>query len=171
MARHTGPVLADTNVIIECWRNKSWNALAGGYRVETVEDCVIETQTGFQRRDPAQQIEGTALRESLAAIHTVSDAQLATALLRDEMLARLDRGERLLWAHALTRSDHWLLCGPDKASLRLGIRLGFRERLVSLESLLRDAGHRTKTPLRPAYTAKWLATALNEIANLERRKP
>ena len=50
MARHHGPVLVDTNVILECWRVGAWRALAGGYRVETVEDCVIETQTGFQRR-------------------------------------------------------------------------------------------------------------------------
>jgi hypothetical protein len=50
MARHRGAVLVDTNVILESWRIGAWNALAGGYGVETVEDCVIETQTGFQRR-------------------------------------------------------------------------------------------------------------------------
>src|SRR3954454_22007312 len=50
MGRHRGPVLVDTNVILECWRVDAWRALAGGYAVETVEDCVTETQTGFQRR-------------------------------------------------------------------------------------------------------------------------
>ena len=30
MARHSGPVLVDTNVIIECWRVDAWKALAGG---------------------------------------------------------------------------------------------------------------------------------------------
>ena len=49
----------------------------------------------------------------------------------------LDPGERALWAHALTRNDDWILCGPDKASLRFGVRLGFRERLVALEALAR----------------------------------
>ena len=53
MARHKGPVLVDTNVIIECHRAGAWAALAGGYAVETVEKCVEETQTGFQRRQPA----------------------------------------------------------------------------------------------------------------------
>lgn len=48
MARHSGPVLVDTNVILESYRVESWRALAGGYRVETVEECVMETQTGFQ---------------------------------------------------------------------------------------------------------------------------
>ena len=50
MARHRGPVLVDTMVILECWRINAWKAFAGGYSVETVEDCLIETQTGFQRR-------------------------------------------------------------------------------------------------------------------------
>ena len=51
MARHRDPVVVDTNIIVECWRIGAWLALTGGYRVETVADCVIETQTGFQRRD------------------------------------------------------------------------------------------------------------------------
>ena len=42
-------VLVDTNVMIEAHRTRAWPALAGGYSVETVEDCVTETQTGFQR--------------------------------------------------------------------------------------------------------------------------
>jgi hypothetical protein len=50
MARHQGPVLVDTNVILESHRIGAWPALTGGYPVETVEDCVTETQTGFQRR-------------------------------------------------------------------------------------------------------------------------
>ena len=62
MARHSGPVLVDTNAILECWRVGAWRALASGYGVETVEDCVIETQTGFQRRRREQQIDAGALR-------------------------------------------------------------------------------------------------------------
>ena len=36
MARHRGPVLVDTNVVLECWRVSAWRALSSGYRVETV---------------------------------------------------------------------------------------------------------------------------------------
>ena len=142
MARHRGPVLVDTNVILECWRVGAWRALAGGYRVETVEDCVIETQTGYQRRRPEQQIDTAALRASLAAVHAVCDRERAAAAVRDPLFSFLDLGEQSLWAHALARSDAWVLCGPDKASLRFGMRLGFRERLVALESLL--AGRRAQ---------------------------
>ena len=49
VVRHRGPVFVDTNVILESHRVGSWRALTGGYGVETVEDCVVETHTGFQR--------------------------------------------------------------------------------------------------------------------------
>src|SRR5258706_11040548 len=137
MPRHRGPVLVDTNVIIEAWRVGAWGALASGYRVETVEDCVTETQTGMQQRRPEQQIDGARLRASLAAVHPVGAAERAAAVLRDPDFGFLDPGEQSLWAHALTRADAWVLCGPDKASLRFGVRLGFREKLVPLETLLR----------------------------------
>jgi hypothetical protein len=167
MPRHTGPILVDTNVILECWRVGSWRALAGGYALESVEDCVTETQTGFQRRRPERRIDAAALRQSLTRIHDVSAAQLAAAIVRDEGISFLDVGERSLWAHALTRTDAWVLCGPDKASLRFGVRLGFRDRLVALERLLSDAGHRSRVPLRPAYTTRWLDAALAELVLLE----
>jgi len=162
MARHPGPVLVDTNVIIECFRVGSWRALSSGYGVETVEDCVIETQTGFQRRRPEQQIDSGTLRTTLAAVHPVTDAQRVVVALRVPDIA-LDVGERSLWAHALTRSDAWVLCGPDKASLRLGVRLGLRERLVALEWLLEGVGYRPKENLKPPYTKKWLDRVVGEL--------
>lgn len=167
MVYRSSPVLVDTNVILECRRVSAWKALASAYGVETVEDCVIETQTGFQRRRAEQQIDHAQLLASLAAVHKVGDKEHAAATVRDPLFSFLDLGERSLWAHALTRSDAWVLCGPDKASLRLGIRLGFRDRLVALETLLNDAGFRGCETLRANYTAKWLAQALNEIVILE----
>jgi hypothetical protein len=100
-----------------------------------------------------------------------TDAQRAAALLKDEQLRFLDAGELMLWSHAITRSDAWVLCGPDKASLRVGIRLGFRERLVSLERMLSDVGHRPKIELRQAHTQKWLEHTLTQLALLEKKGP
>ncbi len=80
----------------------------------------------------------------------------------------LDQGEASLWAHALSRDDDWKLCGPDKASPRCGVRLGFRDRLVSLEDLLLDIGHRPRTALREAYTRRWHKRALGKIIFAER---
>ena len=71
MARHHGPVLIDTNAILECFRVGSWRTLSNGYSVETVEDCVTETQTGFQRRRPELQIDAGQLVATLKAVHSV----------------------------------------------------------------------------------------------------
>jgi hypothetical protein len=149
------PVLVDTNAILEAHRVGAWKALRGGHRLETVEACVMETQTGAQNRRPERRIDEAALRADLAAVHTVTNFERAAASLRDSFVGHLDDGERDLWSHALPRPDVWLLCGPDKASLRLGIRLGYRDRLVSLEELLGKVGHRPRQPLERAYTTKW----------------
>jgi hypothetical protein len=167
MVRWRSPVLVDTNVLIEAWRVDAWRALCGGYRLETVEECVIETQTGFQRRRPEQRIDGAALRGGLQGVHVVSDEERAAALLRDGDIAFLDEGEKALWAHALARPDAWVLCGPDKASLRIGVQAGLRDRLISLERLLEDVGHRPKTRLKTAYGQDWLSRTLIELAQRE----
>lgn len=166
MGRHGGPVLVDTNVILECFRIGAWRALSRGYAIETVEDCMIETQTGFQRWAPEQQIDAKELRASLKAVHAVSGLELATVSLAAPDIA-LDTGERALWAQALTRTDGWILCGPDKASLRFGVRLGHRDRLVALERLLEDAGYHAKGSLRTNYTSSWLSKTLGELVLAE----
>jgi hypothetical protein len=167
MARHQGPVLVDTNVILECWRVNAWQVLAAAYAVETVEDCVIETQTGWQRRRVEQRIDQAVLTQTLQAVNKVSDADTAAILLRDPLAANLDLGERSLWAHVLTRTDAWVLCGPDKASLRFGVRLGFRDRLVALERLFQHAGHKPGAALKENYTSKWLDRTLGEMVLAE----
>lgn len=68
MPRHTGTVFVDTNIILECHRVGSWRALTGGYRVETVEQCLRETQAGAQRRRQKQGISRERLTERLAAV-------------------------------------------------------------------------------------------------------
>jgi hypothetical protein len=171
MARHRGPVLVDTNVILECWRINAWRALAGGFRVETVEDCVTETQTGYQRRRPEQQIDRAALVGSLAAVHKVAIKDRAAAIVLEPRYSYLDLGEQSLWAHALTRTDAWVLCGPDTASLRFGVQVGCRDHLVALEDLLRDVGHRPAVPLRGNYTANWHMKTLGAIAIEESKHP
>lgn len=161
----------DTNVILEAHRTGSWRTLASRYRLETVEDCVIETQTGAQSRRPDQRINEAGLRSALRAVHAVGALDRAQAVLRDERLAMLDAGERALWSHALGRTDAWVLCGPDAASLRIGVHLGLRDRLVALEALLTDVGFKPGTPLRRNYTKAWHAERLARLAVEEGRGP
>lgn len=156
------PVLVDANAIIEAHRTRSWRALSRSWHVETVEACITETQTGFQSRRKEETIDAAELRDSLAAVHSVSVHEQAELALRKGRIV-LDEGEEALWAHALGREDAWLLCGPDRASLRCGVRLNQRERLVSLEELLTRVGHSPSTGLRPAYTKKWHDRVVGQI--------
>ncbi len=157
------PVFLDANVIIESHRTNTWRALAGGhFRLETVEDCVIETQTGNELRREFQPIDYQQLIDSLREVHCVSDTQKAELAYRIQGIA-LDEGESSLWAHALSRDDSWLFCGPDKASIRCGINLGFRDRIVSLEELLHHIGCQPKTHLRTHYTKKWLNEVISNF--------
>jgi len=111
------------------------------------------------------------LRHGLGAVHLVSPLERAEAILRDGQLAMVDAGERALWSHVLTRTDAWLLCGPDAASLRIGVRLGLRDRLVALEELLSDVGHKPKVPLRRNYTKAWHAERIARLAVEEGKGP
>jgi hypothetical protein len=166
MSRHAGPLLVDAMVVIECWRIGAWRALAGGYSLETVGEVVTETQTGFQRRRREEQIDRAELTRSLAQVYQVTELQLAEVRLRAPDLA-LDRGEAALWAHTKGRGDAWILCGPDKASMRLGLRLGFGPRLSPLEKLLDDVGYRPRG-LKTNFTAAWHRSAMQQLADLER---
>ena len=169
MARHQGPVFVDTNAILESHRTGAWPALAHGYGIETVAECVAETQAGFQQRERKQWIEvdPRRLRNDCAAIHTVTEQEFSKLDVRAAGIL-LDIGERALWAHMLGREDNWLLCGPDTSSLQCSVRLGLHERMVSLERLLTDAGHRPRRPLHDNYTKRWLRTTLSELIELER---
>ena len=168
-ARRRGCVAVDTNVIIEAHRVGAWRALTGGYPVETVEQCrqeaLAEPASGARTR-----IEAKALAAPRMTVHAVSSRQRA-ALKQRAPDAGLHFGERALWAHLLARDGPWTMCGPDQASMRCGARLGFADRIVSLERLLDDIGFRPRRPLRPAYTEKWLRRVLADFALQETLDP
>ena len=138
----------------------------GGHFVETVEDCVTETQTGYQRRAREAWIHVDDLRKSLRGVHEVAEKERAELAVRISGIV-LDRGEESLWAHALGRTGMWFLCGPDWASLRVGVRLQARDRLVSMEELLESAGHRPRRALRPAYTRNWMNRVVSQMVVAE----
>lgn len=64
-----------------------------------------------------------------------------------------------------------MLCGPDRASLRFAVRAGFRERMISLENLLVDAGHTVKRDMNKNYSERWLRKVLSEMVVLEAKHP
>jgi hypothetical protein len=131
-------VLVDTNIIIEAVRIKCWTAITGHFRIETVEKCCEEARTGDLHRPGYVQVNEKDLQTRLA-VHRVCQTELAELALQDAESFRLDPGERHLWAHALGRNDDWCACCCDHAAVNAAIRLGWQDRLVSLEQLITDA--------------------------------
>lgn len=156
-------ILVDTMVIIEAYRIEAWNALSARYKIERVEKCVEETQTGMHNRPRRLWIDESKPRERLNAVHPVTEEEVASTISPDQITGFIDDGELHLWAHAVERTDAWTPCGPDAASLRPGVLLGFRERFVALETLIDDIGHRAR--IRPCrnHTKKWHDRTLAKI--------
>lgn len=155
-------ILIDTNAILQAHKQGCWNALIGRYSIETVEECVIETQTGFQQRRNEEQIDEAALRGQISVVHQVAAVNIAAIDLLQG--PELDAGEKALWAHAITRDDKWVLCGPDRASMRFGFEQGHRDQLVSLGGLLDEIGFRPARPLPGHFEQAWLDRVLSDLA-------
>lgn len=157
-------VLVDTNIIIECVRVGCWGALRAHFSVETVEKCCEEARTGDLRRPGYVAVEEKALREKLK-VHQVTQQALATLVVRDPDSRRLDAGELHLWAHALTRADTWIASCCDNAAVQAAVRLGWEDRLKSLEELARAAGAnpaagKLKDQFSTARLSGWRTAAL-----------
>lgn len=155
--------LFDTNAIIEAVRTSVWNALTGGLNLQTVAECADESRCGDRFSTGYVTVSERDL-ERMAAVHAVSELEVANVLLMDRAEA-LDPGERDLFAHALTlsRDDLWVICSPDLASVRFAVAAGIGDRLVSLEEAIAAVGARPKLPLRGNFTTAWLTTERTKI--------
>jgi hypothetical protein len=150
-------VLVDTNIIIEAVRAGCWTAIKSQFSVHTVEKCREEARTGDVYRSDYVKVDEAILRDRVEA-HAVSEAELAALDVKDPEAMHLDPGERHLWAHALGRRDDWIAACCDQGALNVAVRLGWRDRLVSLEELTAAAGARNAVrQLKPQYSAARLA--------------
>lgn len=153
---HRGQVLlVDTNIIIEAFRTRCWKALTTHFRVETVEKCYEEALTGDPLRPRYVSIDPDDLRGGLKTRHQVSELERAGLVLRLPAAGAFDAGERDLLAHALGRSDAWIVSCADRAPVRGALELGWEERIIALDVLARAAGARPE--LKRHFTERWLA--------------
>ena len=148
-------VLVDTNIIIEAFRTRCWNAVTTHFALETAEKCYEEALTGDLHRRGYVEIDAALLRKGLRSRHVVSDAARAALVLKLQRVDGLDAGERDLLAHALERADAWLASCADRAAMYAALELGWEERLVSLEAMARTAGARPS--LKAHFTEAWLS--------------
>lgn len=153
-------VLVDTNVIIEAFATNCWGPITTYFVVETVEKCEEEARTGDPLRPGYVKVDDKALRTGLRKVHRVSDKDRATLVLTDPKSFGLDDGERDLLAHALTRKDAWLIVSADKAAIYAGLRLGWRQRIISLERAAQAHGAQPK--LKGHFQERWLDGVCSE---------
>jgi len=156
-------LLFDTNAIIEAVRTGCWAAVTGQYSVETVEAVVSESKAGDPGA-PGYVPVGEADLLRLGAVYSVSETQRGALADSYGDADGLDRGERDLFAHGLTHKEEvWLVCSPDKASVRAAMKLGWRERLCSLENLAQTVGIKPNPPLGRQFCEPWLSSFCTQI--------
>ena len=153
-------LLVDTNVVIEAVRVGAWNALTGALCVETVEECRHEARRGDSTR-PAYVPVSDADLARLTCVRKVSVQERAEYLLADPEAAAMDPGERDLFAHAYQRvkagDRAWVVCSPDKASIRAAVRIGIADQLRSLETACTAVGARPRLQLKPHHQELFLS--------------
>ena len=154
-------LLVDTNVIIEAFRVGCFAALASSFRLETVEECLAETQAGNAVRAKYVPIDEATLRAKMARIHPVTEEEQAQLIASCPRAFDLDRGERALYAHALQRQDCWIIANADRAAVLIGFDLGWTDRFYSLEELANRAGRRD-LGLKKHHCRAWLAQVKTE---------
>lgn len=148
-------ILVDTNIIIEAFRTRCWNAITTHFSIQTVTTCCEEALTGDPLRPGYVTVDVAQLNKGLRGRHSVSADQHAELTVRLADPDTLDAGERDLLAHALGRSDDWLASGADRAAVNAALELGLEERFVSLGALARAAGARPA--LKYHFTDPWLS--------------
>lgn len=157
-------VLVDTNIIIEAVRTNCWSAVTAHFIIETVEKCCEEARTGQAHRPGYVEIDEAALRTRLT-VRRVAETEMAALGLRDAEIFHLDPGERELWAHALSRTDAWVACSCDRDAINAAVRLGWEDRLVSLEELAHAVGARValkhlREQFKSGRLSEWRTAAL-----------
>lgn len=153
-------LLVDTNVIIEAVRTRLWKALTGSRQIETVEECRDETQRGNPHRPGYVTVSKDDL-DRLGRIHNVTGLEVATLHANYADAMDMDKGERELLAHALSRltagDSLWVVCSPDKAMVRAMVKLGWEEQIHSLEALAETVGTRPSVSILTQFGKRWLS--------------
>lgn len=148
-------ILVDTNVVIEAHRTRCWKALLGRYKLDSVEQCLIELASGNQMRRGYVPVDADEIRSALRP-KSVTEKQRAEfqSLLANRV--DLDPGESDLLAYARTLpAGTYFLCSPDRPALWAMRIMGVLDQAVSLEELVEGTG--ADPPLQEQYRKKWLA--------------
>ena len=142
----TRKVFLDANVIIECFRIGVWSEITQNHWLETVQECEREALTGQNSQPGRVQVAPDKLRSGLRASHLVGRSEQNKLFGKYPACLPMDAGERDLFAHIFVKESpllvpHILVVSTaDKGAIVRAHDLGWLDRLVSLEELLRTCG-------------------------------
>lgn len=148
-------ILVDTMVIIAAHDLHCWNALIKHFKVETVEQCVIECATGRRMRRDYVPIDDASLRAGIV-VNAVDDRMRADLIEKESSASRLDQGEKDLIAFALTQPSIPLLSTCDKGAITVMHLLKLLNQVVSLEECAELSGMKNLKYSRE-YKKQWLS--------------
>lgn len=152
----------DTNVIFEAFRTNCWTTLSQRYDLETVQECVDETQRGNPNKPGFIKVDLAMLTGTLAKIHLVAKREVAMLVIAYPTCAFLDDGEKHLWARLYADQ---VLSPPivmastaDKGAIVSAHNLNWLDSLVSLEDLAQRVGvaRSSLSLLKEHYQENWL---------------
>ena len=143
-------------IIIEAVDTGCWNAITGGRRIVTVEECREELRRG----DPSTHGYVPVREQDIvrADVRRLPSATDVTFRLQYPDAYRLDAGERDLMALASGLTEEFGLCSCDKAVVTAAHALAWLDHVVSLEALASSVGVRPRRPFKRQYTDKQLET-------------
>lgn len=153
-------VFIDTNAIVEAHRTGCWKAIVGSHCIETVEQIVIECATGDKLRRDYVPVDIEALRARIE-VRKVKKQELIDLELKLAGAVVLDEGEKHLIAYAINQKGEWWICSPDNYSVRAAIKLGIKDKLISLEKIAVESGVRPS--LKSQYGKKWLRKKITQL--------
>jgi hypothetical protein len=155
MLKRGDSVFIDSNAIAAAHWAKAWGAIRNAFRLVTAVECVGEVI----RPDRRGRILVTKTVEVLSKeldTRQVNDAMRFILLEALGDAVAVDPGEQDLLALAMAQGGAvWCFCGPDKAALRALHCLGWSDRMVSLEEMMRLVGMQPGAIDRSLTTA-WL---------------
>jgi hypothetical protein len=156
-------VLLDTMVILEAHRCHCWKGLHMAFSLESAERCLQElTPKRAGSRQGFVEVDAEAVR-GVMKVHDVSQRDLAELRLKLMNLPDVDEGEEALLAHALQRTDAWLVSAPDKALIRALSKFKLMDRYVTLEEMSRVGGCRPARDLERQHTAAWISEKRTQL--------
>jgi hypothetical protein len=148
-------VFIDTNAIAAAHSVKAWAAIRSAFKLITALVCTEEVTRPNRYGDVLVEKTAESLAQELE-IRIVDDAMRFVLLEKLGEAVALDAGERDLLALAVAQGRGvWCFCGPDKATLRALHCLGWADRMVSLEQMMRLVGVDAKG-LQRSLTQSWL---------------